>query len=66
MEESFSEEQEEEGQEDEREEERERIPEVVVREPRDEILNIRNDSDEEADDDMNDDEEFKSCDDQGW
>ena len=39
------------------------MPQIVVQQPREDILNIRNESDDDADDDMEDEEEYKSCED---
>ena len=38
-------------------------PQIRVLQESNDVLNIRGESDEEADDDMEDDEEFKSCED---
>ena len=39
------------------------MPQIVVQQPPEDILNIRNESDYDADDDMEDEEEYKSCED---
>ncbi len=39
------------------------MPQIVVQQPPEDILNIRNESDDDADDDMEDEEEYKSCED---
>ena len=66
-EESFSEDEEEDEEEEGMEDEVERVheapPQIRVQQISNDVLNIRGESDEEADDDMEDEEEIKSCED---
>ena len=39
------------------------LPQIRVQQESNDVLNIRGESDEEADDDMEEEEEFKSCED---